>query len=89
MNLIKEKREQLNLTQKELAEKLEVSIKTIQAIEQGRRKPGQLLTINLFKLLKIPISKLEFFLKQYTTKWSLKVIKRGWEDEIRMYCWRI
>lgn len=68
MNLIKEKREQLNLTQKELAEKLEVSIKTIQAIEQGRRKPGQLLTINLFKLLKIPISKLEFFLKQYTTK---------------------
>lgn len=68
MNLIKEKREQLNLTQKELAEKLEVSIKTIQAIEQGRRKPGLLLTINLFKLLKIPISKLEFFLKQYTTK---------------------
>ena len=68
MNLIKEKREELNLTQKELAEKLNISLKTIQAIEQFRRKPGQLLTINLFKTLKIPISKLEFFLNQYTTK---------------------
>lgn len=68
MNLIKEKREQLDLTQKELAEKLDISIKTIQAIEQGRRKPGQLLTISLFKVLKIPISKLEIFLSQYTTK---------------------
>lgn len=68
MNLIKEKREHLNLTQKELAQKLNISIKTIQAIEQGRRRPGQLLTINLFKVLKIPISKLEIFLNQYTTK---------------------
>lgn len=68
MNLIKEKREYLQLTQKELADKLNISIKTVQAIEQGRRKPGQLLTINLFKILKIPISKLEFFLNQYTTK---------------------
>ena len=68
MNLIKEKRECLNLTQKELAKKVNKSIKTIQAIEQGRRKPGQILTINLFKVLKIPISMIEDFLNQYTTK---------------------
>lgn len=68
MNLIKEKREVLKLTQKELAKKVNRSIKTIQAIEQGRRKPGQILTLNLFKVLKIPLSNLETFLNQYTTK---------------------
>ena len=68
MNLIKEKREQLGMTQKELARSVNKSVRTIQAIEQCRRKPGQILTINLFKILKIPISKLEIFLRQYTTK---------------------
>lgn len=67
MNLIKEKREENGLTQKELALKVNKSLKTIQAIEQGKRKPGQILTLNLFKELKIPISKLEIFLEQYTT----------------------
>ena len=48
MNLIKEKREQLGMTQKELARSVNKSVRTIQAIEQCRRKPGQILTINLF-----------------------------------------
>lgn len=68
MNLIKEKREKCGITQKELAKKVNKSLRTIQAIEQGRRKPGQILTLKLFKILKIPISQLNFFLEQYTTK---------------------
>ena len=68
MILIKEYREKLGLTQRELAQKVNKSLKMIQAIEQGKRKPGQMLTIKLFKVLKIPSSKLEFFLQQYTTK---------------------
>lgn len=68
MNLIKEKRKEKGMTQKDLAKKANISVKTIQAIEQNRRKPGQMLTIKLFKLLKIPITKLEFFLSEYTTK---------------------
>ncbi|MBR1883384.1 MAG: helix-turn-helix transcriptional regulator [Clostridia bacterium] len=67
MELIREAREKKGLTQKELADLLGISVRTIQAIEQGQRKPGQILTIKLFKVLKIPISKLEFFLQQYTT----------------------
>ncbi len=68
MNLIKKYREEKGMTQKDLAVKANISLKTIQAIEQSRRKPGQMLTIKLFKILKIPITKLEFFLKEYTTK---------------------
>lgn len=63
MNLIKEKREEVGLTQKELAEKVNKSLRTIQAIEQGRRKPGRVLTLKLFKLLKIPISQIKIFLE--------------------------
>lgn len=70
MELIREAREKKGLTQKELADLLGISVRTIQAIEQGQRKPGQILTIKLFKVLKIPISKLEFFLQQYTTNWN-------------------
>lgn len=63
MNLIKEKREEVGLTQKELAEKVNKSLRTIQAIEQGRRKPGRVLTLKLFKILKIPISQIKIFLE--------------------------
>ena len=68
MNLIKEYREKLNMTQKDLAEKVNSSVKTIQGIEQNRRRPGGALSIKLFKTLKIPFTKLEFFLNSYTTK---------------------
>lgn len=70
MNMIKQYREKMSMTQAELADKSGKSIKTIQAIEQGIRRPGQDLTIKLFKILKIPISNIEFFLNQYTTKCS-------------------
>ena len=68
MNLIKEHREKEKMTQKELALKANVSIKTIQGIEQNRRRPGADLSIKLFKTLKIPMTKLEFFLSSYITK---------------------
>ena len=61
--MIKEKREEVGLTQKELAEKVNKSLRTIQAIEQGRRKPGRVLTLKLFKILKIPISQIKIFLE--------------------------
>lgn len=63
MNLIKEKREECGFTQKELAEKVNKSLRTIQAIEQDRRKPGRILTLKLFKVLKIPISQIKKFLE--------------------------
>lgn len=68
LNIIKENREKMGITQMELAKKVNKSYKTIQAIEQGRRKPGRVLTIQLFKILKIPMSKLEFFLQEQPTK---------------------
>lgn len=70
MNLIKEKRNEKEMTQEELAVKVGCSLKTIQAIEQFRRKPSLSLTIKLFKALKISLTKIEFFLESYTTKCS-------------------
>jgi len=70
MNFIKEKRIEKNITRKTLALRVNCSIKTIEAIEQFRRKPSLSLTIKLFKELQIPLNKIEFFLEQYTTKCS-------------------
>ena len=44
MNLeqLKELRKEKNLTQKELAEKLHVPVKTLQNWEQGRTKPSRI-----------------------------------------------
>lgn len=72
MNTVKEYREKVGITQNELAIKVDRSVKTIQAIEQGIRRPGQDLTIKIFKTLKIPISKIENFLAEYHTNCSLK-----------------
>lgn len=68
MNLIKEKRLNKNMTQTELAVKVNCSLKMIQSIEQNIRKPSTVLLLKIFKELKIPISKIEFFLNSYTTK---------------------
>lgn len=68
MNIIKEYRIKNDLTQKELADKAEVSVKTIQGIEQNIRKPGTKLMMRLFKILKIPLKNIEFFLDFHTTK---------------------
>lgn len=68
MNIIKEYRIKNNITQKELAEKTDVSLRTIQSIEQNLRKPSTSLMLKIFKVLKIPIKNIEFFLEQYITK---------------------
>lgn len=68
MNLIKEYRIKNRMTQQELADVASVSIKTIQNIEQNLRKPSTKLMIKLFKILKIPIKSIEFFLNSYITK---------------------
>lgn len=70
MNLIKKKRLEKNISRKELAEKVKCSIKMIEAIEQYKRKPGSSLMIRIFKELEIPITEIEFFLNDYTTKCS-------------------
>lgn len=62
MNIIKEYRTKNNMTQKELADKASVSVKTIQNIEQNFRKPSTKLMMKLFKILKIPLKNIEFFL---------------------------
>jgi transcriptional regulator with XRE-family HTH domain len=72
MNIIKQYRLKNNLTQKKLSEKVKISIHMIQAIEQNIRRPSMLLTIKLFKVLKIPITKIEFFLNEYTTICELR-----------------
>lgn len=68
MNIIKEYRIKNDLTQRELADKAEVSVKTIQGIEQNIRKPGTKLMMRLFKILKIPLKNIEFFLDTHITK---------------------
>lgn len=72
MNIIKDYRLKKGWTQKELAYKVDISINMIQAIEQYVRRPGLQLTMKLFKVLKIPITKIEFFLNEYTTNCELK-----------------
>ena len=68
MNLIKEFREKQGMTQRQLANEANVSIRTIQGIEQNIRKPSTKLILKLFKILKIPLTRLEIFLSSYTTK---------------------
>ncbi len=51
---IRARREEMGLTQQELAEKLELAVMTIQFIEQGRRYPSLPLLFYICKALKIP-----------------------------------
>ena len=55
-------REQLNLTQEDLARKVEVSRQTIIAMEKGDYSPSLLLAFKLSKVFRLPIEKI-FFLK--------------------------
>ena len=50
---IKEKRERLGISQKELAEKAEISQSFLCDIEQGRSKPSIDVAIKLAKVLKV------------------------------------
>lgn len=53
--LIKERREVLGLTQEELAEKLEIGLDTMKAVETGRRFPSLPMLFYIFEFLKIEI----------------------------------
>lgn len=57
-NLIRKKREELNLKQKDLAKKLGVSVSTMCRIEKGIVKPKGKRAIKLSKLLNIPVEKI-------------------------------
>ena len=50
---IKERREQLGISQKELAEKADISQSFLCDIEQGRSKPSIDVAIKLAKVLKV------------------------------------
>lgn len=53
---IRARREEMGLTQKEMAEKLELAVMTVQFIEQGRRYPSLPLLFYICRALKIPVS---------------------------------
>ena len=62
-NRLREERERLQLTQAELAEKVGVSRKTINTVENGVFIPSTVLALKLAKALGKPIEKL-FFLAE-------------------------
>ncbi|MGK5088123.1 helix-turn-helix transcriptional regulator [Bdellovibrionota bacterium FG-2] len=49
--LIQKRREKLGMTQEEFAEKLDISARTLQFIEQGRRFPSLPMLFHLLKTL--------------------------------------
>ncbi|TCK67907.1 putative transcriptional regulator [Winogradskyella wandonensis] len=54
-NLVKVERARYNLTQAELAEKLNVSRQTIHAIEKGKFNPSVILAIKMARLFKVTV----------------------------------
>ncbi len=54
-DLIKEARERKNLTQEQLAEKLDLGTTTLQSIERGRRFPSLPTLLYICRVLKISI----------------------------------
>ncbi|WP_308557845.1 helix-turn-helix transcriptional regulator [uncultured Lactobacillus sp.] len=63
-NLVREKRKDAGLTQRELAEKVDVTERTIISIERGKYKPSIVLAYKLAQVFNISIEKL-FCLKEY------------------------
>ncbi|MBO0473340.1 hypothetical protein IGL98_003302 [Enterococcus sp. DIV0840] len=55
-NTLQETRSSNNLTQEELAEKVNVSIQTIQSIEKGKYKPSDSLALNIANSLNKEVS---------------------------------
>ena len=54
-NLIKVERARHNLTQEQLAEKLEVSRQTIHAIEKGKFNPSVILAIKMARFFNVTV----------------------------------
>lgn len=59
-NLVKVERARLNLTQAELAEKLEVSRQTIHAIEKNKFNPSVILAIKMAQLFNLSVEEVFF-----------------------------
>lgn len=57
-NLVKVERVRLDLTQAELAEKLQVSRQTIHAIEKNKFNPSVILAIKMAKLFRLSVEEL-------------------------------
>ena len=55
LKILQEQRESRGFTQEELAERLDISVRTLQFIEQGRRFPSIPMLFYLAKLLKITV----------------------------------
>lgn len=53
-SIIQKKRLEMNLTQEQLAEKLDLAVLTIQAIEQGWRYPSLPVLFYMCKVMEIP-----------------------------------
>lgn len=57
-NRLKERRTELGLTQAELAERVGVTRKTVNTVENGVFTPSALLAIKLAKALNVPVERL-------------------------------
>ena len=57
-NRIRELRKKLNLTQEELANRLEVSRQTIIAIEKDKYNPTLVLALKIARLLNVPLEQI-------------------------------
>ncbi len=57
-NTIKKQRERLNLTQEELAERVQVSRKTVNTIENGKFIPSTVLALQLSHVLGVTVEEL-------------------------------
>ncbi len=62
-NLVKVERARLDLTQAELAQRLQVSRQTIHAIEKNKFNPSVVLAIKMAKLFKLSVEEL-FFIEE-------------------------
>ena len=58
LNSLKERRSELGLTQAELAERVGVTRKTVNTVENGVFVPSALLALKLAEALSVPVEKL-------------------------------
>ena len=57
-NTVKLERARINLSQQELAERVQVSRQTIHSIESGKFMPSYILAIKIARVLNIPVEEL-------------------------------
>ncbi len=58
INTVKLERTRINLSQQDLAEKVNVSRQTIHSIESGKFMPSYILAIKIARVLNIPVEEL-------------------------------